>query len=463
MPRNGSGTSSVINTFVIDTIADPDEVNANFDDVADQLTNSLPRDGQAGMNAPLPLQNGTNSAPALTFTSDTDTGLYRVGANKMGVALGGVALPFDAGVLYAAKSANYTAVASDNNAAHRYTATATISLTAAATLGANWHYTIIADGADVTIDPNGAETIDGSATVIIPNGYSALITCDGTAFYTNKLWSTVKSLTTTVSAIAMPGHLFGLTLSNNGSDATNDIDIAIGSAASDATSPTMMTLASGLTKRLDANWAVGTNQGGLDTGSVGNNVYYIWLIQRSNTGVVDALFSLSSTAPTMPSNYDRKRLIGSFARVGAVNQAPRNNSVETTPWVAYTPTFTGFGTVTAISIFSRRVGDTLQIRGYFTTGTPTATEARMSLGFNGVDSKVVSDTTKVAAIQQAGSVLPSIGASGTYYSLIESAVGYLTFSFYNSSNAGLTKVNGSGIFSATTKYTVTAEIPISGW
>ncbi|MBX5089343.1 hypothetical protein [Rhizobium lentis] len=200
MPRNGSGTSSVINTFVIDTIADPDEVNANFDDVADQLTNSLPRDGQAGMNAPLPLQNGTNSAPALTFTSDTDTGIYRVGANKMGVALGGVALPFDAGVLYAAKSANYTAVASDNNAVHRYTATATVSLDPAATLGANWHYTVIADGADVTIDPNGAETIDGATTMVVPNGSAAHIICSGTAFFTDKAESKLQPYATIASA-----------------------------------------------------------------------------------------------------------------------------------------------------------------------------------------------------------------------------------------------------------------------
>lgn len=184
MPRNGSGTSSVINTFVIDTIADPDEVNANFTDVADQLTNSLPRDGQAGMNAPLPLQNGTAALPALTFSSDTDTGFYRASANNIGIALGGTGYPLDAGVVYAAKAGNYTAVAVDNNAVHRYTATATVSLTAAATLGTNWHYTIIADGADVTIDPNASETINGLTTLIVKSGTTAEIICNGTNFFT---------------------------------------------------------------------------------------------------------------------------------------------------------------------------------------------------------------------------------------------------------------------------------------
>lgn len=107
----------------------------------------------------------------------------------------------------------------------------------------------------------------------------------------------------------------GLTYANNGSDATNDIDIAAGMAM-DSTGVYAMTLASALTKQSDAAWAVGTNAGGLDTGAVGNSDYYIWLIARSDTGVVDVLFSLSSTAPTMPANYDFKRLIGWFKRVG---------------------------------------------------------------------------------------------------------------------------------------------------
>lgn len=110
------------------------------------------------------------------------------------------------------------------------------------------------------------------------------------------------------------GYLYGLTLSNNGADITNDIDIAAGDAASDASTPTLLTLAASLTKRLDAAWTVGSGSGGLDTGSIGNNTYHVWIIQRSDTLVVDALFSVSATAPTMPTNYDRKRRIGSFVR-----------------------------------------------------------------------------------------------------------------------------------------------------
>ncbi|MRG66095.1 hypothetical protein GH789_12490 [Rhizobium pusense] len=122
-----------------------------------------------------------------------------------------------------------------------------------------------------------------------------------------------------VTGAAFRGGLSGLTLSNNATDPTNDLDIAAGAAASDGTIPAVMALNAALTKRLDAAWAVGSGNGGLDTGSIANGTYHIWLIQRSDTGVVDALFSASSSLPTMPANYDRKRRIGSIIRTaGAI-------------------------------------------------------------------------------------------------------------------------------------------------
>lgn len=109
------------------------------------------------------------------------------------------------------------------------------------------------------------------------------------------------------------GFIYGLTLSNNVSDATNDINIATGKCR-DITDAVDIALGSALTKRLDAAWAVGTNQGGLDTGSIANATYHVWIIKRSDTGVVDVLFSASASTPTMPANYDYKRRIGSIIR-----------------------------------------------------------------------------------------------------------------------------------------------------
>jgi len=130
------------------------------------------------------------------------------------------------------------------------------------------------------------------------------------------------------AGVFLTGYLNGLTLANNATDAVNDIDIAVGRAASDGATPVLMSLASGLTKQTDVLWAVGNNQGGLDTGTVGNNTYHVFLIQRSDTAVVDILYSLSATAPTMPTNYDRKRRIGSIVRVGGSIKAFSQNGDE---------------------------------------------------------------------------------------------------------------------------------------
>lgn len=115
------------------------------------------------------------------------------------------------------------------------------------------------------------------------------------------------------SAGGSTGYITGLCY-RPGTDAVNDINIDIGQCA-DTTGADVM-LVPYITKQLDASWAVGTNAGGLDTGSIGNSDYYMWVIKRVDTGVVDALFSLSSTAPTMPTNYTLKRLVGWFKRVG---------------------------------------------------------------------------------------------------------------------------------------------------
>ena len=114
---------------------------------------------------------------------------------------------------------------------------------------------------------------------------------------------------------ALNKYIYGFTYDNNGVDATNDIDILAGGAM-DSTGVYFI-VGSAITKQLDAAWAVGNNAGGLDTGSIGNSDYYIWAIARSDTGVVDYLFSLSSTAPTMPTSYDFKRIIGFFRRRSA--------------------------------------------------------------------------------------------------------------------------------------------------
>lgn len=113
-------------------------------------------------------------------------------------------------------------------------------------------------------------------------------------------------------------YITGLTLSN-AADANNDITVAVG-MATDSTNAAEISLASAITKRLDATWAVGTNQGGIDTGSKATSTtYHIHLIKRPDTGVVDVLFSTSPTSPNMPTNYTVFRRIGSIVTDGSGN------------------------------------------------------------------------------------------------------------------------------------------------
>jgi hypothetical protein len=130
------------------------------------------------------------------------------------------------------------------------------------------------------------------------------------------------------------GYLYDLTLSN-GTDATNDIDIATGECTSDDAVKSDRVLIENslvLTKRLDAAWAVGTGNGGLDTGIIANGTYHVYLIKRVDTGVVDALFSATLT-PTMPTGYTKKRRIGSIIRESAaiVEFTQRGNTFTRIP------------------------------------------------------------------------------------------------------------------------------------
>jgi hypothetical protein len=115
---------------------------------------------------------------------------------------------------------------------------------------------------------------------------------------------------------AVAGAPFGFTYSPSGS---NNIVVAAGGVM-DSTNAFWLAGAA-MTKDVTSAWAAGTAAGGLDTGTVGNNEYYLWAIMRPDTGAVDYLFSLSATAPTMPTNYTVKKLIGWFRRVAAVNLA----------------------------------------------------------------------------------------------------------------------------------------------
>ena len=86
--------------------------------------------------------------------------------------------------------------------------------------------------------------------------------------------------------------------------------------------------------------------------------------------------------------------------------------VNATNWVACTPTFSsGFGAVTNLSVWCRQVGDSIEMKGSFTTGSVTNT-----VGYMQLPNSYVIDSTKMTTSSSVESV-------GTWYSGAASATG----------------------------------------
>jgi len=107
------------------------------------------------------------------------------------------------------------------------------------------------------------------------------------------------------------GHLAGLGLSNNVTDAANDIDIAVGSARGSNDNFDMVRTAV-LTKRIDAIWAAGSNAGGLFGGAkAADTWYHVHLIRKDSDGAIDAGFDVSAAAANIPAGHTAFRRLGS--------------------------------------------------------------------------------------------------------------------------------------------------------
>lgn len=201
---------------------------------------------------------------------------------------------------------------------------------------------------------DGTLTLTHNATsLILPGGTSITTAAGDAAIFISEgagNWRCVdyvRSSATPGSASGMQGYVYGLTATTNTGTPSSNIDIATGVAAKFDSPYTLITLASSITKNTANAWAVGSGNGSLDTGSIANSTYYGYLIQRSDTGVIDALTSLSSTSPTMPTNYDRRSpALFSFVRTAGVNSVPIMLNAPNKKFVSALQTITSAGLLT---------------------------------------------------------------------------------------------------------------------
>ena len=189
-----------------------------------------------------------------------------------------------------------------------------------------------------------------------------------------------------------------ITIANNTTDANNDIDFSGGNFVFSDFSGQAYVPA--MTKRLDANWTAGTNQGGLDTGTKLNSQGYgVYAIYNPTTNVADYLFTATGvTAITLPSGFTKLKYIGSiltnssgdiiaFKQVGNYFYFPEILDASPTPtsnvYSTYTLSvpkqnniiamvrssiaYTGAG-VTSVNIYFRATGTSI---GFIGHGFPT--------------------------------------------------------------------------------------------
>lgn len=289
MPLNGGGTASKPpgTTFVPNTTVSSAPMNSVLDDI------------YAIFNTPRPIvYGGTNGASAVEGGDNLSTK--------------GADIP----------SATTTDIGASTGRFVHITGTTTITGLGTKTAGVVRF--VVFDGI-LTLTHNATSLIlPGAANIITAAGDGSVFVSEGAGNWRCIDYIRASGLPVVNTAAGLQGYVFGLTATTNGGSPSNNIDIAVGVAARYDSPYTLITLASAITKNTANSWAVGTGNGSLDTGAIANSTYYGYLIQRSDTGVVDVLTSLSSTAPTMPANYDRRSpALFTFTRTAGVNSAPQ--------------------------------------------------------------------------------------------------------------------------------------------
>jgi hypothetical protein len=271
--------------------------NNTTSDIATALTQSIAVDGQSVVTANIPMNsNKLTGLGAATASGDA------LSYGQSGISVAGLTLT---GALNEAQGADIASAATTN----LDTATGNlVDVTGTTTITA----ITLSQGRSRTVRFTGSLTLTNGASLVLPGSQNIQTTPGDFAVFRGYASSVVRLVSYSralVPSFTPPaGVIFGLTMSTAGSSAT--MTVAAGTAMDSTGVIAMKLLAS--TGKTTSAWAVGTGNGGLDTGSIANNTWYhFYQIMRPDTGVVDVVFSTNATSPTLPTNYTFYRRIGS--------------------------------------------------------------------------------------------------------------------------------------------------------
>lgn len=204
-PSLGVATATSINKITITTPATgatltiPDGTTATVSgtNTGDQLVfKTVAVSGQPNVVA-------TSGTDTLTLVAGSGVGMTTNAAARS-VTLSSLAAPF----IRSARTSNTILGIGDSGSLIDITSgTFTQTFTAAATLGSQWYCYIRNSGTgDITVDPNGGETIDGLTSYIIYPNECRIITCDGTGFYSVVLAGFHRPCSSTFTFTRPPGY-----------------------------------------------------------------------------------------------------------------------------------------------------------------------------------------------------------------------------------------------------------------
>lgn len=179
--------------------------------------------------------------------------------------------------------------------------------------------------------------------------------------------STKAASTAYVQTVFARNYIAGLTLSTAGGSGA--FAVAAGEAA-DSGNAVFMQNAASLAKNTNS-WVVGAAQGCLDTGSIANGWYHIYMMRRPDTGVVDVSCSVSASAPTtggnIPAAYTQ------FRDIGAIK-------ITSATWDAFTQIGDDFFWTTPVTNTGTLASATPSL--VTLAGAPTGTKVKLHLSVN---------------------------------------------------------------------------------